>query len=321
MLLFTLAGCWLGGFAVIGDDLSNDFVVESETGWDVASCGWVLDYSPATRELIGATDLEIQIRIDGEFNGDGSIIGVETELRESGDTVTILPTEPLLPNTTYTWWLDTGCQYIETTFVTSAYGGELIVIEEDLTALSYDLLMSSQATLVIPALLGSELEGLLRGWVWGRGSMDETGTLTLSQVDAGAQDFCSSTQQLQGFFSYPAPQVTWTGQHIALATDLGALDMEELRIDAIIAPDGLSLGEVAVSGLIGVNQLNTYYGMDYCELLSAQDVGCVGCEDPEGCVRVRVEGAAGRVKESVVQAVDQDFCHEACQENSEDCEL
>ena len=115
-------------------------------------------------------------------------------------------------------------------------------------------------------------------------------------MDASAQDFCASTQVLQGYFNYPLPQVSWIGSHVILASDLGALDMEELRIDALIAPDGQSLGEVTLSGLIGATQLSSYFGVDYCQSMSAQGSPCVGCQDPQGCARVRVEQATGRVK-------------------------
>lgn len=321
MLLFTLAGCWMGGAAILGGTLNNDFVVDSDTGWDQPDCGWVLDYSPGSREVVDAEGLEIQVQIDGEFSGSGSIIGVETELLSQGGTVTIQPTEPLLSNTTYTWWLDTGCQYVESTFTTSAFGGDLSITQEELSALSYDLVMLTDAAVVVPSSPDSGMEALLRGWVWGRAQMDETGGLTLGQVDAGEQDYCASTQQLQGFFTYPSPQVSWTGRHVDLATDLGLLDLEELRIDATFSPDGQTLGHVDLSGLVGASQLSAYYGEDYCQRVSAEGVRCVGCEDPEGCVRVRVEDATGRSKEAGVQAIEEDFCHELCQENSEECAL
>lgn len=321
MLLFLLASCWLGGFAIVGGNLNNDFVANTDTGWDVSQCGWVSEHSPSPQEQVSALGLEIQIVVDGEFNGDGSIIGVETELSLDADTVTIRPIEPLLANTTYTWWLDTGCQYVESTFVTSAYGGELSLTQQQLSARSFDLMMLSESTVGGPKGQDAELERLLRGWVWARGSMDEQGHLSLAQVDASAQDFCASTQVLQGYFNYPLPQVSWIGSHVILASDLGALDMEELRIDALIAPDGQSLGEVTLSGLIGATQLSSYFGVDYCQSMSAQGSPCVGCQDPQGCARVRVEQATGRVKESVVQAVDEAFCHEQCEENSQDCEL
>ena len=321
MLLFLLASCWLGGFAIIGGNLNNDFSANTDTGWEVSQCGWVSEHSPSPQERVSALGLEIQVVIDGEFNGDGSILGVETELSQDGDTVTLRPIESLLANTTYTWWLDTGCQYVESTFVTSAYGGELTLSQQELSALSFDLMMLAESKVMVPTGQDAELESLLRGWVWARGSMDEEAYLSLAQVDAGAQDFCASTQELQGYFNYPLPQVSWIGSHIVLASDLGALDMEELRIDALIAPDGQSLGEVTVSGLIGATQLSSYYGVDYCQSVSAQGSPCVGCQDPQGCARVRVEQATGRVKQSVVQAVDEAFCHEECEENSQDCEL
>ncbi len=321
MLLFTLAGCWIGGAAILGGSLNNDFVVDSDTGWEQPACAWVMDYTPATREVVDAAGVEIQVQIDGDFDGTGSIIGVETELEELNDVVTIRPTESLLANTTYTWWLDTGCQYVESTFTTSPYGGELTLTQEELGALSYDFVMLSQSTMVVPSTQDSSLEDLLRGWIWGRGQMDAEGTLTLGQVANGAQDTCASTQQLQGFFNYPEPQVSWTGRHISLATDLGALDMEELRIDATIAPDGSSLGHVALSGLIGASQLSAYYELDYCESVASAGVRCVGCEDPQGCVRVRIEDASGRQKDGGVEAIEEDFCHALCEENSEECEL
>lgn len=321
MLLFTVLGCWMGGAAILGGNLNNEFVVDSDTGWEEVPCAWVVDFSPARGAQASALSLEIQATVDGEFMGDGSIIGVETELRVDGDKVSIRPTEALQPNTIYTWWLDTGCQYMESTFVTSPYGGDLTVDPEALSTFSYDLMMVNSSAMVVPEVLDFELEELLRGWVWGRGSVDEAGDLTLAQVDAGAQDYCASTQRLQGYFSYPEPQISWTGAHIALATDLGPLDFEELRIDAVFAPDGQSLGEVVLSGLVGASQLSAHYGEDYCERVSAQEVRCVGCEDPEGCIRLRVEGVSGRLNDGTVESVDEDFCHAECSENSEECEL
>ena len=321
MLLLTQLGCWLAGSALLGARLNNDFVVDSDTGWEQAPCGWVLDYSPSTGEVVDATDLEVRVSIEGEFNGTGSIVGVETEVFDRGETILIRPTEPLLPNTTYTWWMDTGCQYVESTFTTSVYGADLSITQEELSALSYDLVMISGASMVVPSAQDFGLEELLRGWVWGRGQMDAEGGLTLGQVDAGAQDYCASTEQLQGYFTYPSPQVSWTGAHVSIATDLGALDMEELRIDASFAPDGQSLGSMSLSGLIGASQLSEHYALDYCESISSAGVRCVGCEDPEGCVRVRVEGLVAGAKESPVELVEEDDCHLLCEQNSEECEL
>lgn len=325
MLLFTLAACWTGGFAVLGGNLNNDFVVE--TGWQDEPCSWVIEHTPASGEEVQADGLEVVLEVDGPFNGSGGIVGVDTlvsvdtRVETQDSTVTLTPREPLATNTTYTWWVDTRCQYVEQTFRTSRFGSELELSPEELAALSFDLVMDTESELVVPVGGDEVLEGLLRGWVWGRGSLDKDGHLSLAQVDAGAQDYCQVTQSMTGYFSYPEPQISWTGEQIALRTDIGLMSFEELRLDAVIAPDGSALGQMAVSGLVGVGQLSTYYGQDYCEMVQGTATSCISCLDPEGCVRIRVEGAAGRQQELAVSQVEEERCHALCLDNSEECEL
>ncbi|MED5374372.1 MAG: hypothetical protein VX899_25360 [Myxococcota bacterium] len=321
MLLLTLTACWPGMFAVIGDRIFNQ--PTWETAWETGErdCTWILDFEPGQGEVDLPLSTSVSITLDGEWFGTADIVGVDEDIEWVDGVLTLTPTEALEPNTTYNWWVDTGCTYREGTFTTTPFGTAVTVDQATLETLAWDLRMTTDSSVVAPSSLASEVETLLGGWILGRGTLRSDQGLELAQIAAGDQDFCDATDPMTGVVDLEAATGSWSADSVTLATDAGPVTLYEARINALISPDGTQLGAVSLAGAIGMTPLNAHYEQDYCERMELFGVYCEPCEDPAGCMRVRVEEASGVAGKAAIQAVSEDNCHAQCANNSEECEL
>ncbi len=246
----------------------------------------------------------------------------EQTLRDDGLTVVFTPTAPLEPQTTYEVGLD-YCRGAPTiSFTTSTYG---LPIEDPLAlrgrTWAYDL---RNARFYEAGYLGDLLQTFAErvGLVSVVGIQGDAIDLRLAVADDNeppGQDFCARTVDVTAVDFSASPFLAFGPTSIEFNAYLGVITLHDMMVRTTVAPDGASLGGMALAAVIDVRSVSEAVDMDtgeLCELLEVYGAPCEPCpEDSEPfCVSTAADQLDAMEVPTRVERILEAYADPRCEE-------
>ena len=247
----------------------------------------------------------------------------EQTILDDGLTVQFQPTEPLEPATSYEIGLDycRGAPTID--FTTSSYG---LPVEDPQGLLAHTWAWDlREARFYQAGYLGDLLQtfGERVGLVSMVGLEGDSVDLRLAVADDNdppGQDFCARTVDVSGVDFSGSPFLEFGPTSIEFNAYRGTVVLHEMTVQTTVAPDGASLGGMALTAVIDVRSVSQAVDMDVgelCELLEVYGAPCESCpEDSEPfCVYTAADRFGASQVATPVERIVQAYTDPRCDED------
>jgi hypothetical protein len=131
------------------------------------------------------------------------------------------------------------------------------------------------------------------------------------------QDLCAQTGRLEGAWDNPA--LSATGDLVLPGLErLGT--WEQAQVELHFSPNGQNIGHLEMRGMVRVDEAGVALeGSDICQTMGALGTECVTCPSGAGqCIEVWVSGIEAQAMDTFdLVEVEEQWCHEACDEREE----